>query len=184
MPTSFHGQISRILDFILSEKPKSILDIGIGFGKYGVLCREQLDIAFERYKKEDWNIIIDGIEGFEKYKNPIHEYVYNKVYYGLVQDVIKDLKKKYDLILIIDVLEHFDKTEGEQIINKLLNKCKSLLISVPAIPEKQSYLDNDLEKHKSTWEARDFKKFKVKRVDIIPMTVVNSSIIVLLKGCV
>lgn len=183
MPTSFHGQISRILDFILQENPKSILDIGIGFGKYGVLCRDQLDIPFERYKKEDWKIIIDGIEGFEGYKNPIYEYVYNTIYYGLIQNILNQIETKYDLALMIDVLEHFEKAEGEQIVNELLGKCKTLLICVPAIPNEQSYLDNVLETHKSIWEVRDFKKFKTKKVDIIPMGIMNSSIIVLLEGC-
>jgi len=183
MPTSFHGQISRVLDFIMDEKPDSILDVGVGFGKYGVLCRDQLDIPFERYKKEEWKIVIDGIEGFEGYKNPIHKYVYNKVYYGLVQDIVKKIRKKYDIGLMIDILEHFEKTEGHQMLNVLLSKCRSLLVTVPAIPSKQSYLNNNLETHRSAWKVKDFKNYRVKKADIIPMGISNSSIMVLLEGC-
>lgn len=184
MPTSYHGQISTILDFIIEEKPKSILDIGVGFGKYGILCRDALDIPFERYKKDDWETIIDGIEGYISYRNPIHDYVYNEVYYGLIEDIIDNIHKHYDIALMIDVLEHFDKEIGEKTINKILKKCKALIISVPAIPAEQNYLDNELEIHKSVWTASDFKIYDIKKVEIIPMTVVNSSIIALLKGCV
>ncbi|SKA79510.1 hypothetical protein SAMN05443428_10379 [Caloramator quimbayensis] len=182
MPTSYYGQISTILDIALSQNPKSILDVGIGFGKYGVLLREILDISNERYSKDKWEVIIDGIEGYKDYKNPIYEYVYNKVYFGFVQEVIKSLKYSYDLILMIDVLEHFNKNEGEEIIESLLQICKNLLVCTPAIPSKQTYLDNNLEEHKSLWKISDFKKYKVKKVEILPMTAFNSSIILLLEG--
>ncbi|MBA1335422.1 MAG: hypothetical protein HPY66_1045 [Firmicutes bacterium] len=182
MPTSFHGQISTILDFILKERPRTILDVGIGFGKYGVLCREFLDIMPGRYEKKDWQVRIDGIEGFSEYRNPIHDYVYDRVYYGLIQEVFDKLEVRYDFALMIDVLEHFNKEEGYISVNGLLKKCRLLLISVPAIPCDQSYLSNELEKHRSIWKPGDFKRFKVKRVDVIPMTVYNSAIIALLKG--
>lgn len=182
MPTSYPGQISTIMNFIANEKPKSILDVGIGFGKYGMLSREILDIGNENYYKKDWKIIIDGIEGFKSYKNPIHEYVYNKIFYGLVQNIYNNIEKKYDLIMMIDILEHFDKEVGGKIINGLLKKCKSLLISVPAIPAKQSYLNNELETHRSIWKIKDFRIYNIKNADIIPMGIKNSSIIVLLNG--
>jgi hypothetical protein len=182
MPTSFYGQISTILDFIVKEGPRTILDVGIGFGKYGVLCRELLDITSGRYWKDDWRIRIDGIEGFSEYRNPIHDYAYDRVYYGLIQEVLDKLEIKYDMALMIDVLEHFNKEEGYKAVDRLLKKCRMLLISVPAIPSDQSYLSNELEKHRSVWKPGDFKRYKVKRVDIVPMTVYNSAIIALLKG--
>ncbi|MCX7745955.1 MAG: hypothetical protein N2645_03545 [Clostridia bacterium] len=182
MPTSFHGQISRIFDFILDENPKSVLDIGVGFGKYGVLCRDQLDIPFERYKKNDWKITIDGIEGYQNYNNPIHNYVYDHIYYGLIQDVAGQLNQIYDMGLMIDVLEHFEKAEGVNVISTLLHKCRCLLISVPAVPGQQTYLDNNLESHKSAWEESDFNGFNVKKTDRIPLGTSNASIIILLEG--
>ena len=32
------------MDIIIALKPFSVLDIGSGFGKYGVLCREYLEL--------------------------------------------------------------------------------------------------------------------------------------------
>lgn len=40
MPTSWYNVIPEILSLIEKHKPRSILDIGIGFGKYGVLIRK------------------------------------------------------------------------------------------------------------------------------------------------
>lgn len=157
MPTSWYQAISSILEQVEKEKPKSILDVGIGFGKYGLMVREVLDLPYERYNKEQWMVSIEGIEAFESYKNPIHDYIYNKVYYGEATEVIKKLQK-YDCILLIDVLEHFDKEEGKELIEELLKHTnKSLIISTPRYPAKQEeYLGNKYEEHKSKWSVIDF----------------------------
>lgn len=42
MPTSWYQAVSVILDKVIEERPESILDIGVGFGKYGVMLREAL----------------------------------------------------------------------------------------------------------------------------------------------
>ena len=44
MPSSQHYHISKIMDLIISVKPFSVLDVGSGFGKYGVLCRKYLEL--------------------------------------------------------------------------------------------------------------------------------------------
>ncbi|RDI41850.1 glycosyltransferase [Falsibacillus pallidus] len=160
MPTSFYQAIPEIIEHIRIDEPSSILDVGVGFGKYGVLLREVFDIPFERYEKKSWQLQIDGIEGFAGYRNPLHEYVYNQVIYGNLESVI-DQMGDYDTILLIDVLEHFEKPEGLEIIQKLLAHAnKSLIISTPLYPEPQGdYLGNTLETHKSRWNLIDFLSF-------------------------
>jgi hypothetical protein len=44
MPTSHKYQIKEIMELMVLINPKKILDLGIGFGKYGYLAREYLDI--------------------------------------------------------------------------------------------------------------------------------------------
>ena len=160
MPTSFYQAIPEILEHIRVDHPASILDVGVGFGKYGVLLREMFDIPYERYEKENWQLKIDGIEGYEGYKNPLHEYVYDQVIYGGIESVI-DQMGSYDTILLIDVLEHFDKPKGLEVIRNLLAHVnKSLIISTPLYPEPQGgYLGNSLETHKSRWNLIDFLPF-------------------------
>ncbi len=46
MPTSWYQVIPHILDLLQNEQPRSILDIGVGFGKYGLLIRDTLEITF------------------------------------------------------------------------------------------------------------------------------------------
>ncbi|MBB6449214.1 glycosyltransferase involved in cell wall biosynthesis [Geomicrobium halophilum] len=160
MPTSWYQVIPEIIDQILVDQPQSILDMGIGFGKYGVLLREVFDIPYERYEKNSWSVKIDGIEGFERYRNPLHDYAYNHVYYESIDDLLHKLPV-YDTVLLIDVLEHFEKEAGLSLIKKLLQHTnKSLLISTPLDPApQQEYMGNKLEHHKSRWSIPDFRSF-------------------------
>ncbi|MGF9965198.1 hypothetical protein [Bacillus rhizoplanae] len=54
MPSSIYQAIPDILQHIIVEEPMSILDVGVGFGKYGLLLREALDVPYERYHKHEW----------------------------------------------------------------------------------------------------------------------------------
>lgn len=157
MPTSWYNVIPEILSLIEKHKPRSILDIGIGFGKYGVLIREVLELPYERYDKLKWQHRVEGVEVFEGYKNPLHTYAYDKVYYSNILDVIDKLPQ-YDVILLIDVLEHFTKEEGYLLLNKLLEHTKNfILISTPLYPDIQKdYEGNPHEEHKSRWSIIDF----------------------------
>ncbi|WP_050613738.1 glycosyltransferase family 4 protein [Bacillus testis] len=161
MPTSWYQAVPAIIDLVMLDQPKSVLDIGIGFGKYGFLLREAFDIPYERYDKKAWLLQIDGIEGFEGYRNPIHDYVYDHVYYGKVSKVLPELTQSYDTLLLIDVLEHFDKEEGLQLIDQLLAITNtSLIVSTPIIPSVQGdYLGNELETHRSRWSIVDFADY-------------------------
>ncbi|MBE3584411.1 MAG: glycosyltransferase [Limnochordaceae bacterium] len=160
MPTSYYQAIPAILDSILAERPRSILDVGMGFGKYGYLCRDILEIPFRRYKKEDWVTRIDGVEACHEYHNPVYDYAYDHVFWGDVTQIVDQLDL-YDVVLMIDVLEHFTKSDGYSIIRKLLNHTnKMLLISTPLYPDTQTdYNGNSYEMHKSRWHPLDFHSF-------------------------
>ncbi len=159
MPTSQYEQISKIVSLAVHLKPNSVLDIGPGFGKYGVLLREYLefwDTKNQNYKK--FNKKIDCVEAFEKYITPIHKFVYNKIIIGDIKEKIKTLEE-YDLILLIDVIEHFEKKEGIKLLKQLLDKGKYILISTPKLVEEQKdSFGNKYETHKSEWSKKDFKK--------------------------
>jgi hypothetical protein len=166
MPTSYVSQISIILKLLSKIKPQSILDAGVGFGKYGMLCREYNDIVHGRYQKENWITEIVGIEGYSEYRNPVHNYVYNRMYYGLIEEVIPTLQDKFQITLLIDVLEHFSKEDGKKVINLLQEVTTDfLIISTPIIVKHQSYLSNELEEHKSQWTLDDFIEFPIEQFE-------------------
>src|SRR5262245_23881925 len=82
MPSSRPNTIPTVIHLIRQLKPQSILDVGIGFGKWGHLFREYTDIHEAehepaRYERQNWRVRIDGIEGFARYVTPMHRYLYN-----------------------------------------------------------------------------------------------------------
>ena len=71
MPSSQYRQISKIMDLVITLKPNSILDIGAGFGKYGLLCREYLELWDGRQIYSQFLRRIDAVEVFKNYVNPL-----------------------------------------------------------------------------------------------------------------
>ena len=167
MPTSFHGYISDTISLVRGINPKSILDIGVGFGKWGHLFREYLDVMNERFTKEKWHVKIDGVEIFEPYIQPHQKYVYDKIYNGDILDVVDEIGE-YDLIFASDVIEHIDKEKGLELIEKLRNKCKNLILIIPIgkiwFQSQGNVCGNKYEAHISIWEQKDFEEMNVKHI--------------------
>ncbi|HII30270.1 TPA: glycosyltransferase family 1 protein, partial [Candidatus Woesearchaeota archaeon] len=82
MPSSSHYQISKIMNLVVKLNPSSILDVGVGFGKYGVLCREYLELGDGREEYDKFLRRIDGIEAFKNYITPLHRFIYDHIYIG------------------------------------------------------------------------------------------------------
>ncbi len=87
------------------------------------MCGEYLDVWNGRYKKEDWQIKIYGIEIYEGYHNPIWDYVYDEVLMGNALENIERFSN-IDLIIMADVIEHLEKNSGVKLVEKCLNFSK------------------------------------------------------------
>jgi len=87
--------------------------------------REYLELwdGREKYDKKDWLRQIDGIEAFKEYITPVHNYICSNMY---IAEAIKILLKldNYDLILLSDIIEHFDREKGYH-----LKKMLSIILS-------------------------------------------------------
>jgi len=157
MPTSDTSQISVIVDLIQILNPRSLLDIGCGWGKYGFLSREYLMGSY-------WDkntVLIEAVEGNEKNINSLQREIYNNIYICNAMDFDMYLKIKYDLVLIIDVFEHFAKEDGIRIIKMLKEKTRNLLISIPRyVTVQKGFSDdiNEFEYHRAFWPRKMFKK--------------------------
>ena len=156
MPTSDPNNIVPILTTIQALQPRSVLDIGCGFGKYGVLLREYLDVWNERIDRESWKVQLVGIDAFAQYRNPIWDYVYQKIYVGEAQKILPTLGD-FDLVLIADVIEHLEHPEAVELVRICLKKSPVLVISTPRDFYPQHDLrGNPYEMHRNLWRREDF----------------------------
>jgi len=160
--TSNWQNISYNIDLVKKLNPKSILDIGVGFGRWGILFREFLEVWGDNNYSGKWNRTIDGIEIFPDYIKDYHKYFYDNIYLENALDFLQKTTKKYDLINCGDVIEHFDKNEALKLIEICLKKSKYLLINIPIGDnwKQGSVNNNDYEMHRSIWHNSDFTKYK------------------------
>lgn len=163
MPTCNHLYITDVITLIRKIKPVSILDIGCGFGKWGFLFREYLDIMGGRYNKEDWNVKIDTIEIFEPYITPVHRHVYDNIFIGDATEKINELGQ-YDLIFSSDCLEHIERVKGEQLLYDIDRHSNHQLLCVPLtevwLGSQGAVFGNEAEAHISAWFDNDFGSYK------------------------
>lgn len=163
MPSSHYFQLNEIVRLIELTRPQSILDIGVGFGKYGFLAREYLELGNGRINYGEWKIRIDGIEAFKKYLTPVHKFIYDQIYLGNALDILPTLKKRYDLILLVDVLEHFGYRQGMRLLAECKRQGKNMIVSVPKkIGKQKDIFENPFEIHKFSWQKKHFAKFQDK----------------------
>jgi hypothetical protein len=160
MPTSHFHQLNEIVEALVLLEPRSVLDVGVGLGKFGALAREYLELRQGRCHKTTWECRIDGIEAFAPYLSPLHDYVYNHVFVGEAQTVIPQLTEHYDVALVIDVVEHLEHLAGERAIAALQRHATNLVISTPKrfIPQGAG-CGNPHETHRSLWTQRDLTRF-------------------------
>ncbi|HMV11524.1 MAG TPA: class I SAM-dependent methyltransferase [Nitrosomonas sp.] len=169
MPFSFSNQLSAIIGYAEQQKPLSILDIGVGMGQYGFLLRTNLENinlfeingANARLRdKNQWRIKIDGIEGYAGYLTPVHNYAYNRILIGDALELLPTLaSNSYDLVLAIDILEHFYKEQGVHFLKECRRIAKgSSLISTPKEFMEQDVPANPFENHRSVWNDEDLKR--------------------------
>ena len=163
MASSFINQIPIIIHLIQKLNPKRILDIGKGFGKYGFLIHEyvgisnQKKIAPELSLIQQSNISIDAVEIDPDLMLPHLEHFYHHIYFGDVLELYKELPA-YELVLMIDIIEHINKEKALELLSVLLKRGSRIIISTPVKFFEQHLYESEFENHVSHWELRDFKE--------------------------
>lgn len=163
MPSSRVITIPIVISVLRQVSPRTILDVGVGFGKFGFLFREYTDIVGSakepgRYPKSGWKVRIDGIEGHAPYIHDAHRYIYDDLHIGEASAVLPTLGR-YDLIFLGDVVEHLPMEQGKALLALALEKADRCVLAVtPRYDTGQGCLhDNPLEIHQSVWTPADFR---------------------------
>jgi len=176
MPSSRVHTIPTVIHLVLQLQPRSILDVGVGFGKWGHLFREYTDILGAehdpgRYHPTGWQVRIDGIEGHAPYLTEMHRFLYDTVHVGDALDLLPTLES-YDLIFMGDIIEHLPKEAGRQLLRSALDRAgRAVLLTTPKFETGQGdSCGNPLERHQSLWTAEDFKAFPGAHVRTVART--------------
>ena len=157
MPISSHALLPYVVQEMLLVQPKKVLDIGIGNGIYGALIHNYASTLLKKIPR------IVGVEVWGDYRCPLWD-VYNEIHTVPLQNFVTH--HKFELIIMMDVIEHLSIDEGQKQINRLkamLSPGGVFIISTPAIFVAQgAYAGNPFEKHVSLWAPGHFRAFNFK----------------------
>lgn len=155
MPVSAPVFDTHVAQLIQRMRPDSVLDIGPGAGKYGMILKRM---------RESGQPIgsIAAVEIDESYIDRFQlREIYDSVTAGdasLLPDVGPDAE--WDLVILGDVLEHMRKSRGTDLIEYLYYRTKYIVLVIP-IDYIQGAVDGHAaEAHISTWYAADFDRYK------------------------
>jgi 2-polyprenyl-3-methyl-5-hydroxy-6-metoxy-1,4-benzoquinol methylase len=175
MMTSFPENIPVILNVAASLKPKKILDVGPGFGKFGLMLREALlsiraEDKSEAIPKQDFEIhCVESCRYF--IGQPWHTSLYENHFHGDLFNIKMDTlaAQHYDLMLLIDVIEHGPKEKWLKWISefRVASRKTQLLISTPkkVCFYKVHFYGSDCPLHQAQWCWDDFKVFPHQVID-------------------
>ncbi len=164
MPIGSYAAVPWLAETLIRARPHSVLDLGLGFGGGGSTVREWLDLGVR-----PWKTYLVGVEVWADYRNPVWD-VYDAIYVQTIEQFLQTNSERFEMVLLCDVLEHFDKPAG----HKLLDAVKShvsprgcFLVVTPAafFPQSAVY-GNEWERHRSEWTPTDLDAlgFSVQRL--------------------
>ena len=145
MPSSFVDSVPPIMKRIIELNPRRMVDVGPGWGKYGLMCREYLPDL----------LLLEAVE-VKQGRVWTQESIYNNVHTSDVRDIDPALWADTELVLIIDVIEHMRKVEGQTLLKDIVNAGASVLVSTPKVFAHQHDDHNPYEEHISLWKWEDF----------------------------
>lgn len=149
MPTSNLALALTILDLVNRVPHASVLDVGPGHGKYAILVREYLAGVGRLEAVEAWDPYVDDFR---------LECLYDRVHRADVRDLSSELLGEFDVVLMIDVLEHLEHADGEELLRRIAGR---VVICTP-----ETYFQNPEheevppESHRSLWTLRELESVR------------------------
>ena len=175
MPTSNKYVITPVIKLVEQIKPKSILDVGSGFGKWGFLLREYLEVwdwdrrdLYDDRNNFKWSITINGVEICDKYVKDLQRNIYDNIFVADISNAINSIDN-HDLVILGDLIEHFEKEKGKILLDKCFDKAnKAVLVITPVTFFSQDGMHGNIaEKHRCLWMKDDFKRYENVQISYI-----------------
>lgn len=177
VPTSLLDLAPTVLNMVHRSPARTLLDVGPGFGKYGLLLREYLGV--HRFRR------LDAVEAEERYIDgfPWLAELYDTLYLGdvagaawreyepgsgdlgeppWVKGGVVDAPMRlaeYDLVLMGDVLEHIDEAAAQRLLERIPGR---VLVNTPVAFFQNPEADQgwETERHRSSWSVSKLARIR------------------------
>lgn len=150
MPSSFADSFAPIVKMLVDAQPAAVLDIGPGWGKYGLACREYLQhlVALEAVEVPEGRL-------------PTQDVIYDVVHESDARKIGSDVFAGFDVVLLVDVIEHMTREEGFELLAAVRATGPHVILATPKLFFHQHDERNPYEDHVSHWEWTDFERFGI-----------------------
>lgn len=152
MPYSSPLFDNEIIEIIKVIQPKTFFDFGAGAGKYGELVKSVAPF-----------IKTIAVEIEQDYINKFSlKLKYDEVLNASVLDLInsKYYDTNFDVVMIGDTIEHLRKSDGVDLLNFLVYRCRWIILQFPFRFLQNSVANYTSEAHISVWDESDFFVFE------------------------
>jgi hypothetical protein len=159
VPLSVWQGMEDCLATIVARRPAAVLDAGIGFGLWGVLLRQYLDVWSGRIQADEWVTRIDGIEIDPRRVQAHALHVYDEILIGDVRELVprRAAERRYEVILFGDILEHLPKSDGRALLDIAVRLAADVVVvRIPLGDGWRREGREDPDHHRSQWYADDF----------------------------
>lgn len=153
---SERSNLTPVANLLVQSDPATVLDIGVGFGNYGMIARAFLDVWRGRAFRDTWKIKIDGIEYYTEFKNPIYDYCYDHVFFGNCVEILPRIGD-YDVIILMHILEHLPKEESLKFLKLAKSKTrKRIIVGTPLKFFKTGWPKYPKEEHQCHYTTKEY----------------------------
>lgn len=156
MPSSNLVLAPAILAMAAEVKPRRILDVGPGNGKYGLLVREYLPRVDRLAAVEAETRYLDAFPWLGE--------IYDEILGVDVVIVPAAFFADFDLVLMLDVLEHLDHDAGAELLARIPGR---VIVSTPRdfFQNPEAEQGWQTERHRSVWTAAEIAEVRALEVE-------------------
>ncbi len=155
--TGNYQNTSDAIAWLRTIDPRSVLDVGCGFGRWGFLCREFLDIWNGRRTREEWAVRLVGVDAYAGNLKQHHHYIYDELHAEPVERYLARREETFDLIILGDVLEHLPKVQGMEVLAEAVKRAHYVLLVLPLGEswDQEDEYGNPYERHLAVWHEHE-----------------------------
>lgn len=166
MPLGYVKALEPLTEAFLRFSPKSVLDLGIGYGLNGAILRNYFGGPDGRLDPTNPAFALHGIEIFPQYRNPMWG-LYDRVWIKDIREVVSILPN-YELVVCTDVLEHLEVELGRRVLQAPRHAFFGVCNHLEANP-KDGVFGNRHEAHVSQWSRDTLESFGYEVTELNPV---------------
>jgi SAM-dependent methyltransferase len=126
-------QIPFCIEAMVDISPLRVLDVGIGFGRWGMLIREFCGAKGNGDPTEGRSVLLVGIETLRAEVAEHARFFYDQIHFGSGIEVVERMNDRWNLVIFGEALQDWPADVIEKAFGKALEFSDYVLVSSPVV---------------------------------------------------